>query len=186
MNSKLQQTLKWLWISLISICIIVYIINPSFFSNETIAAFVSDFGRYAWGTYFLIHLLRGFTLLPSTPLVFAGVILFPDNLIWVLVISLVGILCSSLLIYYFSDKLGFAKIFKKKKDKLTIIEQKLSGKNGFYYILFWSFLPIVPTDIICYVSGALRIKLPVFVSSLLLGELVLCCAYIFGAGYFIH
>lgn len=186
MNSKLQQILKWLWISFISVCIVIYLTNPSIYSNETIATFVSDFSSYAWGAYFLIHLLRGFALLPSTPLIFAGVIIFPDHLIWVLIISLFGILCSSLLIYYCSDKLGFVEFFKKKKEKQNLIEQKLSGKNGFYYILFWSFLPIVPTDLICYVSGALRIKLSVFISSLLLGELVLCSIYIFGASYFIN
>ncbi|MCK0179397.1 VTT domain-containing protein [Flavobacteriaceae bacterium S0862] len=186
MSPKTQKLLKWLWISLIAICITVYIIDPAVFKNDTIAAFISKFNGYAWSIYFLIHLLRGFVLLPSTPLIFAGVILFPDQLIWVLLVSLIGILGSSLLIYYCSDKLGFSSFFESESKNIKLIKEKLSGKYGFYYILFWSFFPIVPTDIICYVSGALRIKLPVFVSALLLGELVLCSVYIFGASYFIN
>jgi len=186
MTKNTQKLLKWLWISIIAICVIIYIADPSVFTNETIAAFISKFSSYAWTTYFLIHLLRGFVLLPSTPLIFAGVILFPHQLIWVLVVSLIGILSSSLLIYYCSDKLGFSSFFKSESKKIKLIKEKLSGKYGFYYILFWSFFPIVPTDVICYVSGALRIKLHVFIGALLLGELVLCSMYIFGAGYFIN
>lgn len=186
MSSRVKEILKWLWISVITIAILTYFINPSLFTNHTIAAFITKFSGYAWGIYFLIHLLRGFVLLPSTPLIFAGIILFPNQLIWVLVVSLIGILSSSLLIYYCSDKLGFSKLFKKKSNKLKVIEEKLSGKSGFYYILLWAFLPIVPTDLICYVSGALKVKLPVFVSSIFIGELVLCSIYIFGAGFFIN
>lgn len=186
MSARVQEILKWLWISVIAITITVYVFNPSLFSNDTIAVFITNFSGYAWGTYFLIHLLRGFVLLPSTPLIFAGIILFPNQLFWVLIVSLVGILSSSLLIYYCSDKLGFSNLFNKKKAKLRVIEEKLSGKKGFYYILLWAFLPIVPTDLICYVSGALKVKLPVFVSSIFLGELVLCSIYIFGASTFIN
>ncbi len=186
MSTKLQQILKWTWISLIVLCVVIYLVEPSIYANETIATFVIKFSSYAWTTYFLIHLLRGFVLLPSTPLIFAGVILFPDQLIWVLIVSLAGILGSSLLIYYCSNKLGFLSFFNSESNKIKLIKERLSGKHGFYYILFWSFFPIVPTDVICYVSGALRIKLPVFISSLLLGELVLCTIYIFGASLFLN
>jgi len=185
MNKRTQQVLKVIWISCILICVVAYLLDPSIFSNNSLAAFISEFSGYAWGTYFLIHVLRGFVLLPSTPLIFAGVILFPNHLVWVLIVSLIGILSSSLLIYYCSDKLGFSKFFKKRNDKFKLVEEKLSGKRGFFYILLWSFLPIVPTDLICYVSGALRVKLPVFISSLFLGELVLCSIYIFGTSMFI-
>ena len=186
MSTKLQQILKWTWICIIAICVTIYLIDSSIFSNDTIAAFISKFSGYAWTTYFLIHLFRGFVLLPSTPLVFAGVILFPDYLIWVLALSLLGIIGSSLLIYFFSDKLGFSSFFDSESRKLRVVKEKLSGKNGYIYILLWSFIPIVPTDVICYVSGALRIKLPIFVTSLFLGELILCSIYIFGASYFIN
>ena len=186
MSTKFQQILKWLWIGLIAICVTIYLVDSSVFSNETIAAFISKYSRYAWTTYFLIHLFRGFVLLPSTPLIFAGVILFPDHLFWVLALSLLGIIGSSLLIYYFSDKLGFSSFFNNESRKMKFIKEKLSGKNGYIYILLWSFIPIVPTDAICYVSGALRIKLPIFITALFLGELVLCSIYIFGASYFVN
>lgn len=186
MSTKLQLILKWTWIFIITICVIAYVVDSSLFSNETIATFIGEFSGYAWTVYFLIHLLRGFVLLPSTPLIFAGVVLFPNHLIWVLAVSILGIIGSSLLIYYFSDKLGFSSFFDSESRKLKVVKGKLSGKNGFIYILLWSFIPIVPTDVVCYVSGALRIKLPVFITSLFLGELVLCSIYIFGASFFIN
>ncbi len=186
MSTKLQQILKWAWICIIVICVIMYLVDSSIFANETIASFISNFSGYAWAIYFLIHLFRGFVLLPSTPLIFAGVILFPDQLTWVLIVSLIGILGSSLLIYYCSDKLGFSSFFNSESRKLKVVKERLSGKNGFIYILLWSFIPFVPTDVICYVSGALRIKLPIFISSLMLGEFVLCSIYIYGASSIIN
>lgn len=185
MSSKLRHLVKCIWISSILFCIATFLYNPNIFEKENIANFIGKFSTYAWIIYFLLHLFRGFVLLPSTPLIFAGVIVFPSQLVSVLLVSVLGIILCSLSIYYFSDKLGLSKIFKKK-NKLNLIEQKLNGKNSFYYILLWSFIPIVPTDLICYVSGALKIKILTFISSLFLGELVLCFIYIFGSSYFLN
>ena len=168
------------------ICLVFYFLNPTVFSKEAIAKFISNYSSYSWAVFLVIHIVRGFVLLPSTPLIFAGVILFPTNLLGVLIISLVGILFSSLLIYFFSDKLGFSTIFKRRNNKLGIIEKKLSGKNGYLYIMMWSFIPVVPTDLICYVSGALKIKIQVFMLSIFLGELALCSIYIYGSAFFIN
>ncbi len=186
MSSKLQYIIKYVWIGLVAICLLIYFIHPDLFTKEKIASFVGQFHKYAWMAYFLTHIVRGFILLPSTPLIFAGVLLFPNNLIWVLIISIIGILASSLLIYFFSNTLGFSKVFKRDNTKYNLIENRLLGKNGYLYIILWSFIPVVPTDLICYLSGALKIKIPVFIASILVGELVLCSIYIFGSAFIIN
>ncbi len=186
MSSKLQHIIKYTWVGLVALCLLIYFIYPALFTKEKIASFVGQFHKYAWMTYFLVHVVRGFILLPSTPLIFAGVLLFPNNLVWVLIISLLGILASSLLIYFFSNILGFSKVFEKNNTKFNFIKNRLLSKNGYLYIILWSFLPIVPTDLICYLSGAIKIKIPVFMASILLGELVLCSIYIFGSTFIIN
>lgn len=186
MSSKLQLLIKWVWISATVICFVLYLSKPELFSKEQIATFLGAYKNYAWLIYFLIHIFRGFVLLPSTPLIFAGVIFFPEHLIWVLIISLLGIITCSLLIYFFSQQLGLVSVFEKQKSKLSFIESKIKGPYSFLYIFLWAFIPIVPTDLICYVSGALKVKIPIFIVSLFLGELVLCSIYIFGSALIIH
>ena len=180
MSFKFRNTLKWGWILTISICLVYYFLNPYAFSKENIVAFVSKYNSFMWTVYFLLHVFRGFVLLPSTPLIFAGILLFPDSPFLVLSISLIGIVFASLLIYFFSDKLGFSSFFNKKTAKINKIEKHLSGKYGYLYIMLWSFIRIVPTDLICYVSGALKIKISTFLISIFIGELILCSIYIYG------
>ncbi|NER14379.1 hypothetical protein GWK08_13075 [Leptobacterium flavescens] len=186
MNQLILKYARLLWIAAIVICIGIYLYNPSSFSKEAIADYISGYEHYGLLVYLTIHILRGFVLLPSTPLIFAGVLLFPSEPLQVLTISLIGIGSSSLLIYFFSDKLGFSAIFSKKSKKIALIEEKLNGKYGFAYIIGWAFFPLVPTDLICYVAGALKIKVSVFIFSILLGELILCALYIYGGSYLIN
>lgn len=50
-------------------------------------------------------------LLPSTPFVLVGVLFFPDQLWLVFFISMLGIVFSGALIYFFSDVMGFDEFF---------------------------------------------------------------------------
>jgi uncharacterized membrane protein YdjX (TVP38/TMEM64 family) len=43
----------------------------------------------------------------------------------------------------------------------------------------WSFLPIVPTDLICYVCGVMKISFSRFMAGVLIGEGAICALYIF-------
>jgi len=185
LNQLTLKCIRWLWLAIILVCVGIYFLNPYLFTKEAIASFISKYHDYGIIVYFLIHVLRGLVLLPSTPLIFAGILLFPLDLFMVLSISLIGILSSSLLIYFFSDKLGFSTIFSRKPNKIAQIKEKLNGKYGPLYIIGWAFFPLVPTDLICYVSGALKIKVSVFIFSIFLGELLLCSLYIFGGSYLI-
>ncbi|AXG71852.1 SNARE associated Golgi protein [Kordia sp. SMS9] len=173
------------WIVLILGFIVYNIIAPDTFSRESIVTWIQSYGNYSWAIFFLFHLVRGFVMLPSTALIFAGVFLFPHNLFLVLLISVVGIVISSMIVYYFSDKLGFVRLFEKHTKASRLIKEKLSGKYGPLFIIFWAFFPFVPTDLICYTAGAMKINPVVFGVSLFIGELILCAVYIYGSAYFI-
>jgi uncharacterized membrane protein YdjX (TVP38/TMEM64 family) len=184
-TSKTQLLTRVTWISFVAIFLLLYLLFPNAFTKESLANFISEYGVYSWAIYFLIHLLRGLVLLPSTPLVFAGIILFSSQPTLLLTITVLGIVGSSVIIYFFSEKLGLDKHFKESK-KLGVVKEKLLSKNGYLYIIGWSFFPFVPTDIICYLAGIIKINLTIFIVSLLLGELVLCSFYIYGGASIIN
>src|SRR5688500_17630811 len=77
-----------IWLGLIAGCLIAYLTDPDAFTAENIASFLSRFEGEIWLVYILISTLRGFTLLPSTPLVIAGTILFPAQPFLVLIVSI--------------------------------------------------------------------------------------------------
>ena len=53
-------------------------------------------------------------------------------------------------------------------------------------IIGWSFFPLVPTDLICYVCGVLRVNFVKFIVSVTLGEGAICAVYIYGGDQFLR
>ncbi len=190
MRSKLSKTTLVLrrvilvvWILVVLTGVGSYILFPRSFSAENIAAFLERFGSLIWVIYLVFSILRGFTLLPSTPLVIAGTILFPQQPFAVLVTSMTGILLSSTMIYYFSEFLGFDEYFEDHKPELTHkIKAKLEHPLGFVFVAAWAFFPLVPTDLVCYLAGTTRMDFREFIAAVGIGELILCVCYIFLGG----
>lgn len=171
------------WATIVIGALAAYFSNPAKFTPEYIAAFLAEFSGLIWLIYLLFSILRGITLLPSTPLVLAGTILFPDKPFSVLAVSMTGILLSSTMIYYFSDYLGFSEYFERRKPELTHrIKAKLEHPLGALFVAGWAFFPFVPTDLVCYVAGTTRMKFWKFIAAIFVGELILCVCYIFFGG----
>ncbi|MBL8182147.1 MAG: TVP38/TMEM64 family protein [Blastocatellia bacterium] len=169
--------------SIIVVCVGSYLASPSSFSAENIAQFMERFGHWIWGVYLAFSIVRGFTLLPSTPLVIAGTLLFPTQPFWVLVVSMTGILISSTMIYYFSEFLGFDEYFEKKSpEAVHKIKAKLEYPLGFLFVAGWAFFPFVPTDLVCYLAGTTRMNFAKFIAAVFVGELVLCYCYVYLGG----
>ena len=138
---------------------------------QKLLEFFRSFGPWALTLYILASFVRGLTLLPSTPLVLVGVLFFPGDPVLVFLISMLGIIFSAILIYRFSDIMGFDEYFRKH-----ITDQKirhLIEKYGFWVIAFWSFFPAVPTDLICYVAGTVRYHFWKFVWAIAIGESIM-------------
>ncbi len=163
--------------------LVVYFSNPARFTPENIAVFLAEFGGMIWVIYFVLSVLRALTLLPSTPLVLAGTLLFPEQPFAVLAVSMTGILLSSTLIYYFSDYLGFSEYFEGHKPAFAHkIREKLEHPLGSLFVAAWAFFPFVPTDLVCYLAGTTRMTFWKFIAAIFVGELILCVCYIFFGG----
>jgi uncharacterized membrane protein YdjX (TVP38/TMEM64 family) len=159
---------------------ILYIAHPEVFSSEYLVNFIKEFKNEMIIVYVIISLVRGFFLLPSTPFVLVGVLLFPENLLMVLVISMIGIVFSSTALYYFSDLLGFSSFLERKFPKKVAKWKKiLSHPNAIFYVIGWSFFPFVPTDMICYVAGIIKMPYKNMMLGIFIGELVLVAAYVY-------
>lgn len=169
------------WILLIILAIVLYFLFPEEFTALGIKEFVSQFSGLAIGVYFSISLLRGLFLIPSTPFVLAGALLFPDKLWLVFIISMLGILGSGTFIYFAAQ---FFEFGEKKDKNINRINEKIR-KHGFWIVLGWAFFPVVPTDLICYVAGRTRITFWKYLLALFIGEAVLVTVYLSSYHYFL-
>ena len=77
---------------------------------------------------------------------------------------MLGIIFSAVLIYEFSDMMGFDEMFARHAGSDRV--KNAIEKYGFYAITLWSFVPIVPTDLICYIAGTVRYSFWKFVLAL--------------------
>lgn len=169
-----------LWALLLIYFIYRYIQNPNIFSVEYLKDFISLYKGQILIVYILLSLVRGFFLIPSTPFVIVGVLLFPDKLFMVLLISMMGIMLSATALYYFSDMLGFSEHLEKKyPEKVLKWKNKLQSSKATYLVLGWSFFPLVPTDIICYVAGIIKMPYKYMFTGVFIGELILVSFYVY-------
>jgi len=107
-----------------------------------------------------------------------GVVLFPQNPFIVLFISMLGIISGSSFIYFSANFLNIEKLFGKKSLEKTNKINQLIEKYGLFIIFIWAFIPIVPTDLICYVAGKYKMNYLKFILALFFGELILVALYI--------
>lgn len=175
-----------IWAALVIGAVLSFFLWPELFTPVGIAAFLGKFQNEALLIFLAVSVIRGFTLLPSTPLVLAGTLAFPTAPWVVLAISIIGISVSSSLIYWFSDVLGISDFFETKKPAAVAkIRSKLEHPTGVAFVFLWAFFPLVPTDAVCYVAGSIRMNFAKFIAAITAGELILCSFYIFSGSYII-
>ena len=131
----------------------------------------------AYAVYVVLGALRGFALIPVTNLVVLAIPLFPP--VPLLVLTLVGIAISSASIYAFAGSLKLGEYLERKHGRHMERLQTALHRNPTSIVTAWSFLPIVPTDLICYVCGIMRISFRRFLFGVLAGEGAICAIYIF-------
>lgn len=176
----LKLVVRILWASIILIALGTFLARPEWFTAEHVAHVLSNYPHFIWAAYLGTSCLRGFTLLPSTPFVLAGTLLFPQQPHWVLAGSVACIVFSSAMIYLLSPIWQIDQHFKPQK--LDHIRERLNRPTGSFFVFLWSFFPAVPTDAICYVAGTLRVRLLPFLAAVALGELVICTVYVYLGG----
>lgn len=131
-----------------------------------------------YAIYIALGAVRGFTLVPSTTLVLAALPFVPPGPL--LLCTLAGIMISSASIYYFSAALRIdERVAKKHPEKIARLTN-LVNRYEMPIIIGWSFFPLVPTDLICYVCGVLRVRFWKFLVGVTIGEGAICAIYIYG------
>ncbi len=176
----MRKVVLMFWLLLLGGALIFYALNPTFFSVENLTVFFKNFKTSLILGYILVSILRGVFLLPSTPFVLAGLVLFPDDRFLVFALSLFCIGLCSALIYFFADYLRLGDVFGEKyavqKEKIS---EKMSTPYGMAFVVAWSFFPIVPTDLVCYVAGSIKMSFLKFMIAVLIGEALICGFYVF-------
>lgn len=174
-----KSILRILWIGLLATTLVLYLCFPSWFTVEAFNETINANETQVLLAYCLLVLIRSVLFIPSTAVLILGIALYPDQLWFLLGINMIGIIVGALLIY------GAGKVFtpdhffqKKAAKRIPAIKEKIN-QHGFWIVLGWSFFPFVPTDLICFVAGATRMKLFKFLTALFLGELVLVSIYLF-------
>lgn len=152
-----------------------------FFDNSFIKTGFSNVSGTSLYLGYLIYLLagciRGFTLIPITYFLVIGIILFPPWPLYLL--TMVGVIVSSISVYYFSEYMNFDEYFEEKHPKQIKKITEFLSKNELPIVTFWSFAPFLPTDLICYVCGSLEVNIKKFLLGVVVGEGIAVGLYIF-------
>lgn len=163
------------WLLMIVAGLAAYATHSEDFSPRRLAATLVAWRGPLACVYVLALVTRSLVLIPSTPLVMAGIVLFPGRPGWVWLLSLVGIGLSSLLLYYFAEHLGLDRHFRDRYPKqFERVARALRSRWGFWLLVAWAFFPAVPTDLACHVAGVVRMPIGRFLAAVLLGEAILC------------
>ena len=175
---QFKKYLRWTWIALILITVTLFLIYPNSFTAESLKTVLHHNSSLILLTFIVLSFIRALFFLPSTLFVLMGAVLYPDEPVFVLIVSMIGILIGASLVYKAASILTPEQLFSGKN--LTRIEGVRSKMDeyGFSIVLLWSFFPAVPTDLICYVAGTIKMAFWKFILAVFLGEIVLVSIYI--------
>lgn len=154
----------------------LHVLRPGWFQYELGRA-VSVSSVLGCAVYLLLGCVRGFTFIPSTSLVLVGLVFFRPIPLFVLTIA--GILVSSACIYFCSGSLRVSEFFERKYPSRIAKFKPILQKHEVKIIIGWSFFPLLPTDLICYICGSLRVDLRKFLLGIFVGEGLCTATYIF-------
>ncbi len=168
--------ISWLWFAVIAAALYAYFFQNAFIQAE-VAKLLNLPPVWRYSIYLILGCLRGFTFVPVTYLILLGLVFLPVTPAYLLTIA--GVMVSSTCIYYFADYTGLAayveRVYPKQVAKLKTVMQK----NELPIVIAWSFFPITPTDVMCYVCGSLEVDFKKFFIGVLIGEGISCALYIF-------
>jgi len=127
--------------------------------------------------YLLVGCMHGFTFMPLTILIGFGILFLHPVTLFIL--TMIGTLVSSLALYYFYSLFEVYERFQRRNKKH--LDALQSGMKEFELpiIIGWSFCPMLPTDIVCCLSGVMKLSLSKLLFGVLIGEGICCAIYIF-------
>lgn len=132
----------------------------------------------SYSILFVLGALRGFTMIPVTLLIFAGILFIPPLPLFLIIMS--GVIISSLSVFYFFEYLRLETLFNAKHKKLLDKGHLYLSRYELPVITLWSMAPMLPTDVMCYLAGTLKVNVYKFILGVTVGEGIVCALYIWG------
>ena len=180
MKRKFKKKTFFIWLTMTFVLLIFFGLNKEYIDILLIQEFVGQNKIFIAIIYVFLLSILGLFFIPSTPFAMAGVILFSPLEAYLL--NLIGIVTPSFIVYHFAKFLSLDKVFEKKyPNKIKKLKGALQNKE-LPIIAIWSFLPIVPTDMIIYVASTLKISIKKSILGVIIGEGTLNLFYIFFTG----
>lgn len=179
MLKKIRKYTISIWIIVLAIFWIYILNHREILDPKNFAALIQWFWSGAIIVYGLVFLFRWILLVPSTPLILVGMLLFPNSPHIVFIISMMGIIFSSLVIYRFSDLLWFDEYFEEHNHNNKKMEYFIN-KYWFFAVAFWSFFLVLPTDLVCYIAGMVRMNIYKFIAWVFVWEGLIIWLFIYG------
>ena len=168
------------WLAVTLALSVLYARRPELIDPVNLVEMLRRSGPFLLVAYAVVGVLRPVTLVPSTALILAGTLLFPERYALVFSVSLASIVASAALIYYFFDYLGLAELFERRHAaRVRWLEAQVRAR-GFWIVAGWSAFPFVPTDVICYVAGSLRMPVGKYLLGVTVGEIPIVAFYVAG------
>jgi len=175
-NRAVRYGLFALWIAVAGGALYLY-----FFKREAVQAELRDaLSASFWIaslSYLLIGALRAFTLVPATFPLLVAMPFFDPWVLLALTIPCIGI--SSSICYWFAEALHMDELFERKYPRQIGRLKALLQRYQLAIIIGWSFLLFLPTDVLCYVCGSLKINYKKFLVGVIIGEGTVYAIYIF-------
>lgn len=179
MRAFLIQHINTIWLLIVIVCAGILLLYPEALSRDSISDFLNGLGTLALIVYIGLSLTRALLMIPCTPFVLAGGITFPEMPILVMAISYAGIVAGAYLVYSFPSFGSYDEFLEEKyPDKVQFLKEKMHGPYAFWIVAGWSFFPLVPTDVICYVGGLVKMSFRKMASAVVIGEIPLVTLYV--------
>ncbi len=176
----MQKAIQYFWwLSLLGVAVLL-IFFPDLLSVSRIQEAVAGNYKTAAIIYFGLCTLRALTLIPATTFFIAGMIVFIDSSWFVYLTMILTVMLSSYVHYEYAHILGFDSFFKKRFPKqIDKMRAVLNKKNvGFWTVYIWGITPFVPSDLMYYVAGVVRMKKSIFFLGIFMAVCTLFGTYI--------
>ena len=111
---QFKKYLRWTWIALILITVTLFLIYPNSFTAESLKTVLHHNSSLILLTFIVLSFIRALFFLPSTLFVLMGAVLYPDEPVFVLIVSMIGILIGASLVYKAASLLTPEQLFRGK------------------------------------------------------------------------
>jgi uncharacterized membrane protein YdjX (TVP38/TMEM64 family) len=146
------------------------------FDPQLIRNWILSYGLFAPLIYIVIYTVRPLIFFPASILSIAGGLAF--GALMGTIYTIIGATLGALLSFMIARKVGKNATKKEWKGNFKKIQVQLD-KNGFYYVLFCRFIPVLNFDIISYIAGVSSVRLSAFFFGTLIGIIPGTFAYNF-------